>query len=76
LRNYPQKDLVLLKELLEIGNIKPVIDKRYPLAKAAEAIRYLEEGYARRKVIITLEPGGDPELGQGETGARTPPLAT
>ncbi len=71
-----QKDLVLVKELLEAGKVKPVIDRRYPLAKTAEAIRYLEEGHARGKVVITLEPGGDIELGRGEIEARTPPIST
>src|SRR5213594_4507013 len=47
-----QKDLVQLKDLLEAGKIVPVIDRRYPLSETAEAIRYLEEGHARGKVII------------------------
>jgi NADPH:quinone reductase-like Zn-dependent oxidoreductase len=50
-----QKDLVLVKELLEAGKVVPVIDRRYPLAETAEAIRYLEEGHARGKVIITMD---------------------
>jgi len=50
-----QKDLVLVKELLEAGKVKPVLDRRYPLSQTAEAIRYLEEGHARGKVVITLE---------------------
>ena len=50
-----QKDLVFLKELLETGKIKPVIDRRYPLSEAAEAFRYFEEGHAKGKVVITLE---------------------
>jgi len=49
------KDLVFMKELLEAGKVKPVIDRRYPLSEAADALRYLEEGHARGKVIITLE---------------------
>ena len=48
-------DLLLLKDLLEAGKIVPVIDRRYPLCHTAEAIRYLEEGHARGKVIITIE---------------------
>lgn len=49
-----QKDLVFLKELLEAGKVKPVMDKSYPLSKVPEAIRYLEEGHARGKVVITI----------------------
>lgn len=49
------KDLVLVKELLEAGKVVPVIDRRYPLSETTEAIRYLEEGHARGKVVITLE---------------------
>jgi NADPH:quinone reductase-like Zn-dependent oxidoreductase len=50
-----QKDLVILKELLEAGKVIPVIDKRYPLSEAAEALRYLGEGHARGKVVIIVE---------------------
>lgn len=49
-----QKDLVFVKELLEAGKVKPVIDRCYPLSEVAEAIRYLEEGHARGKVFIRV----------------------
>jgi len=48
-------DLLLLKDLPEAGKIVPVIDRRYPLSHTAEAIRYLEEGHARGKVVIAVE---------------------
>jgi 2-desacetyl-2-hydroxyethyl bacteriochlorophyllide A dehydrogenase len=52
-----QKDLVFLKELLEAGKVVPVIDRCYPLSKVPEAIRYLEEGHAKGKVVITMKHG-------------------
>jgi NADPH:quinone reductase-like Zn-dependent oxidoreductase len=57
--NINQKDLVFLKDLLETGKIVPVIDRRYPLSGVAEALRYLEEGHAQGKVVITVEHGDD-----------------
>jgi NADPH:quinone reductase-like Zn-dependent oxidoreductase len=52
-------DLALLADLLEARKVVPVIDRRYPLSEVAEALRYLEEGHARGKVIITFEHSGD-----------------
>jgi NADPH:quinone reductase-like Zn-dependent oxidoreductase len=49
-----QKDLVTMKELLEAGKVKPVIDRCYPLDQTAEALRYLEAGHAQGKVVITV----------------------
>ncbi|MFN8460008.1 MAG: NAD(P)-dependent alcohol dehydrogenase [Anaerolineae bacterium] len=49
-----QKDLVFMKELLEAGKVTPVIDRRYSLSEVAEAVRYLETGHARGKVVITM----------------------
>jgi NADPH:quinone reductase-like Zn-dependent oxidoreductase len=49
-----QKDLTFLAELLEAGKIKPVIDRRYPLSETAAAMRYLEEGHAKGKIVITM----------------------
>jgi len=49
-----QKDLLVLAELMTAGKVKSVIDKIYPLNETAEAIRYLEEGRARGKVVITI----------------------
>lgn len=49
-----KKDLLQLRDLLAAGKIKPVIDRRYSLSEVPEAIRYLEEGHARGKVVITI----------------------
>ena len=48
------EDLLVLKELIESGKVTPVIDITYPLAEVPEAIRYLEEGHAQGKVVITV----------------------
>jgi NADPH:quinone reductase-like Zn-dependent oxidoreductase len=50
-----QKDLVFMKELIEAGKVKPVIDRRYKLSEVAEALRYYGEGHAKGKVVITVE---------------------
>jgi NADPH:quinone reductase-like Zn-dependent oxidoreductase len=49
-----KQDLAFMKELLESGKVKPVIDRFYPLSQVADAIRYLEEGHAQGKVVITV----------------------
>ncbi len=49
-----QQDLHALKELIEAGKLKPVIDRCYPLAETAAAMRYLLEGHARGKVVISV----------------------
>lgn len=48
-------DLAFIKDLVESGKVVSVIDRCYPLKETAEAIRYLEEGHAQGKVIITME---------------------
>ena len=48
-----RQDLHLLKELMEAGKVRPVVDRTYPLRDVAEAIRYLEQGHATGKVVIT-----------------------
>jgi NADPH:quinone reductase-like Zn-dependent oxidoreductase len=47
-------DLVALTELIEAGHVVPAVDRSFPLAEAAEAIRYVEEGHARGKVVVTV----------------------
>jgi len=48
------EDMIVLKELIEAGKVAPVIDRTYPLSEVPEAIRYLEEGHAQGKVVITV----------------------
>jgi len=48
------EDMLVLKELVEAGKVTPIIDRTYPLSEVPEAIRYLEGGHARGKVVITL----------------------
>jgi NADPH:quinone reductase-like Zn-dependent oxidoreductase len=50
-----QKDLAILADLMQSGKVKPVIDRTYKLSEVPEAIRYLEQGHARGKVVITVE---------------------
>jgi len=53
-----QKDLLFIRDLLEDGKIRPVIDECYPLSKTAEAFRYFEKGHTRGKVVITIAAQG------------------
>jgi NADPH:quinone reductase-like Zn-dependent oxidoreductase len=47
-------DLAFLGELMESGKVRTVIDRTYPLAETPEAMRYLEDGHAQGKVVITV----------------------
>jgi NADPH:quinone reductase-like Zn-dependent oxidoreductase len=51
---HKKEDLLALKDLIEAGKVKPVIDRTYPLSEVPEAIGYLEAGHARGKVVITV----------------------
>jgi NADPH:quinone reductase-like Zn-dependent oxidoreductase len=48
-------DLTVLRDLMQNGKVTPVIDRQYPMNETAEALRYLEEGHARGKVVIIVE---------------------
>ena len=57
--NINRKDLDFLRNLLEAAKVVPVIDRRYPLSEAAEAIRYLEEGHAQGTIVVNIEQSKD-----------------
>jgi NADPH:quinone reductase-like Zn-dependent oxidoreductase len=48
------EDMIVLKELIEAGKVTPAIDRTYPLSEVAEAMRYMEQGRARGKVVIAV----------------------
>jgi NADPH:quinone reductase-like Zn-dependent oxidoreductase len=52
---FNKKDMMVLADLMQSGKIKPVIDRTYKLSGTADALRYLEQGHARGKVVINLE---------------------
>jgi NADPH:quinone reductase-like Zn-dependent oxidoreductase len=53
------ENLGVLKDLIESGKITPVIDRTYALSETPEAFRYLDEGHARGKVVITVAHSGE-----------------
>jgi NADPH:quinone reductase-like Zn-dependent oxidoreductase len=55
-----RKDLTLLADLIQTGKVKPVIDRTYPFSQLPEAMRYLEEGHARGKVVVTVGDNIEP----------------
>jgi NADPH:quinone reductase-like Zn-dependent oxidoreductase len=48
-------DLIILGDLVQTGKVTPVVDRTYKLSETAEAMRYLEEGHARGKIVIKVE---------------------
>jgi len=55
LADLSKNDLATLADLMQAGKITPVIDRRYKLAEAAEALQYLEKGHARGKVVLNVD---------------------
>ena len=52
---FNKKDMMVLADLLQSGKVTPVIDRTYKLSETADALRYLEQGHARGKVVVTLD---------------------
>jgi NADPH:quinone reductase-like Zn-dependent oxidoreductase len=50
-----QKDLTVLADMMQTGKLKPVIDRTYKLEQVPDAVRYVEQGHARGKVVITVD---------------------
>jgi NADPH:quinone reductase-like Zn-dependent oxidoreductase len=50
-----KEDLAFLWDLMKVGKVTPVTDRPYELGDTADAVRYLEEGHARGKVVVVLE---------------------
>jgi NADPH:quinone reductase-like Zn-dependent oxidoreductase len=64
-------DMTRLADLMQAGKVTPVIDKRYPLDETVAALRYLERGHARGKVIVTMD-AATPGHSEGPTSSPSP----
>ena len=49
-----REDLGVLRELIESGQVKPVVERCYPLSELADALDYLGEGHAKGKIVVTI----------------------
>jgi NADPH:quinone reductase-like Zn-dependent oxidoreductase len=65
-----QQDLLVLKQLCESGKVKPVIDRRFPLGEVAAAVRYVEDGHPRGKVVVTAMAGSAPGVSAAGPSSR------
>ena len=65
LADVNKEDLTLLADLMQSGKVTPIIDKTYPFSEIREAIRYVETGRARGKVVVTLKQGNEISLAGG-----------
>lgn len=55
---FNAEDVATIKELISAGKVKPVIDRRFPLSEVVDALRWVDDGHAKGKVVITMEPTG------------------
>lgn len=54
-RRISQADLAVIADLMKAGKVTPVIERQYPMSETTEALRYLEEGHARAKIVIKID---------------------
>jgi len=72
LAEVSRKELTILADLVQSGKVKPVIDRTYPFNQLPEAMRYLEEGHARGKVVVTVGDNIEPFAPIAATSATKP----
>jgi NADPH:quinone reductase-like Zn-dependent oxidoreductase len=52
--SFTREDMLVLKELLESGKVKPFVERTYPLANIADAMGHIGAGHARGKIVVTM----------------------